>query len=222
MSKISTVKVMGLQRTGTNLMVMMVQKNFINVKITDRRSGWKHGRYCAKRRIGIDPKLIVMVKHPLSWLASAYRWRGKKKFSRFNEYLAQTHEIEIWNAAYKHWLEVNIRHKIFVLYDDLIKDFQHGMDVIGLNLDLRMKAKNYLFIPNGRMGTDGSEQSKQFNPSYYLNQEYLKMYNGLGIGQVADRLDWDVVDKLANETGGSKEWLYELRMKGNEVARQPA
>jgi len=87
---------------------------------------------------GSEPDLLlVIVKHPLSWLPSIYRYRGK---GTFKNYVSNSNEIELWNNRYKNWLKTLKEYtcvKGILKYEDLlvnpllIRDYAQQANLIG-------------------------------------------------------------------------------------------
>jgi hypothetical protein len=117
-------KVIGLQRTGTNLMVALLARNF-HVHSLEIGAEWKHGPVeQPDRRWNHTPaRFVLCVKDPYAWLASCFRYfrvaigtdsTVAPQFVRnssmpFEEFvLTPSYEfaspVHRWNHLYKLWL----------------------------------------------------------------------------------------------------------------------
>src|SRR6185437_7112132 len=68
-------KVFGLQRSGTNLMVALLTRNF-HVHSLEHEAEWKHGPVRMPNRTwnGVPARFILCVKNPYAWVVSCYRY----------------------------------------------------------------------------------------------------------------------------------------------------
>ncbi len=66
------IKLYGLQRTGTNYVTSLIQKNFGDEVIFDN-TGWKHGHHFSYPEPD-EPNVIVVSKNPYAWMLSCYKY----------------------------------------------------------------------------------------------------------------------------------------------------
>src|SRR5205085_704151 len=117
-------KLFGLQRTGTNLMQLLLGRNF-NTISCESGTEWKHGKVADPARTlhGELLRFILCVKNPYAWLDSCYRyfqrsWRADRTvapqfksnptmsfpdFVRSATYNFQS-PVHRWNEMNRHWL----------------------------------------------------------------------------------------------------------------------
>ena len=117
-------KIFGLQRTGTNLMAALLERNF-RVLSLEPRTEWKHGPVGKVQRTwqGQAVRYVVCVRNPYAWLVACYRYFQKVKgldrsiapqFERnasmsFDEFVMTPSygfdsPVARWNQMNLHWL----------------------------------------------------------------------------------------------------------------------
>ena len=55
------IKIFGLQRTGTNFLTDLINKNFKKTKVLVNVGGWKHGTYHTPPIMGREIDVVVLV-----------------------------------------------------------------------------------------------------------------------------------------------------------------
>jgi hypothetical protein len=113
------IKVWGLQRTGTNLVQLLLKENF-NLKVLGDEYGWKHSLPISPVEFKeLDVFHLVLSRNPYTWPLACYNlfkripeeWthcpRFKQRWS-FEEFLQNPHyqysnPIYRWNAFYLYW-----------------------------------------------------------------------------------------------------------------------
>lgn len=115
------MKILGLQRTGTNLAAYLASRNFGVTYLTDEDTGWKHGKYLPGPW-SADAKFILCARHPLAHLLGFWRllnrdyaidgnhppqYRTGMSFAEFLETPCYefANPVDRWNRMYGHWLD---------------------------------------------------------------------------------------------------------------------
>lgn len=151
---IQYIKIFGLQRSGTNYLTDLINRNFKNTRVLVNIGGWKHGTYCAPYVLGQEVDVVVLVKNPYSWLRSVYEYWGpnRKKnigpdlrsvafeqFVRSRAVFEQqrgipflyraANPIQYWNNMCFHWISVQMESKrcVMVSYETLLSNFDLTM-----------------------------------------------------------------------------------------------
>lgn len=130
------VKIYGLQRSGTNFLSHLINKNFENTKSLVNMGGWKHGYYHSAEALGRECHVLAVVKNPYSWLVSMYRYWGPDKQKQigmdlegvtFSEFVRNraiferqkgvpylfraANPVQHWNDMNFHWLSIKLKEK---------------------------------------------------------------------------------------------------------------
>jgi hypothetical protein len=190
----SEAKVYGIQRSGNNWLMWLLAANF-RVNILGNKAGWTHGPVEFSKIRGIDHVFLV-VKHPLCWLPSIYRFRGK---GAFGAYVEKSDEIEKWNTRYTDWLnaaaKLNGTHFQVCRYEDWLADPVGHLEDLWGAAGLERKdgpwkmAKSKM---NKHMGFTGNP----FDADYYLSRRFMNTYPKRIVRMVAKRVDQDLLERL--------------------------
>jgi hypothetical protein len=174
------VKQFGLQRTGTNYLLQLLKANY-KVEVLTNGGGWKHGRYKVPQILGHEVDCVCMVKHPLAWLDSMFRYEGLGPYSyqKFERYVRRGTLVEHWNHAYSNWLDAAAKMKkckmVFLRYDKLLAHPKESCGIMADLLDLERRDRPFKGRFN-RMANDGTISKKKFKRKYWIAKEYLKHY----------------------------------------------
>ena len=220
---IEYVKIHGLQRTGTNYLSHLVNENFTDTQILVNLGGWKHGHYHAPWFLGREVHVLVLVKHPYSWLISMYNYWGLKRELRigmdlrgvsFDNFVRNraifelqrdipylfraSNPIQHWNNMYFHWMTIRLNAKkvCFVKYEELLKNHAETIAKVGEIFQLSRKSE---FVDSDSTFTPSGEtikpaEEKFTSRDYYLQDEYFKFYTPALIEFVNEQLDLEVLD----------------------------
>jgi len=192
-------KVFGAQRSGNNLLLWLLKANY-DVRLSgSAASGCKHGLYVVPNKIGRHLHMIIIAKHPFEWLPSFHRWEvaHDRAPKQFNAFVRNCHPIRYWNGRYEHWLSIDNGglKKIKVRYDDLIYSQKQTCDRIAKAIGFsRTKGKFQSTVK--KMTTRNHPGSSKFDPSYYLKQKYLDLYDRELFRFVRERIDWSIVKRM--------------------------
>ena len=145
------LEVMGVQRTGTNYMRELLQIN-AKRRVLVHEHGGKHGKIVD---LPDDLRIVVVVKHPYSWMQSMLRWKSDETHS----FMREGH-IKIYNEMYRHYMEMIQASDsiISVKYEDLLFDRKAMLEKIcesfGIELygtrDIAKVAENDAFTEERR------------------------------------------------------------------------
>jgi hypothetical protein len=192
----SEAKVYGIQRSGNNLLMWLLAANF-KVRILGNKFGWTHGPMKIVKTLGHAPAVVLLaVKHPLCWLPSIHRHRGK---GAFGAYVEKSKEIEKWNERYTGWLnsaaKLNGTHFQICRYEDWLSNTVGHLEELWGAAGLERKdgpwkmAKSKM---NKHMGFTGN----RFDADYYLSRRYMSTYPRRIVRMVAKRVDQDLLERL--------------------------
>lgn len=222
--KTEYIKIHGLQRTGTNYLSHLVNENFTNSKILVNLGGWKHGHYHAPWFLGQEVHILVLVKHPYSWLVSMYNYWGIKRELRigmdlrgvtFDQFVRNraifelqrdipylfraSNPVQFWNNMYFHWMTIRLNKKkvAFVKYEELLQDPEAVVTRLGETFNISRKPGP--FVNSEKTFTPSGEtiaqaDDKFASKDYYLESEFLKRYTPDLLEFVNNELDLEVLD----------------------------
>ncbi len=197
-SDMKLIKIHGLQRTATNYVQMMLDKNFQDVLVGSNACGSKHGqvflanpnmneeelfakdhipnranKFIAARKEG-NLYFAITMKHPYSWVVSFAKYRSKPINKR---------NVTFWiNKKYNHLnshfvdvLEKNPLNTVMLRYEDIVRDYR-GM--------LKKIQKKFEFTPRGKFTDIVNEirpkrnlSGKKFDKDFYKQHHYMKKLN---------------------------------------------
>jgi len=175
----------------------LLAANFkVNV-LGNKKGGWTHGPMEVVQHIGHEPDLVLLiVKHPLTWLPSIYRYRGK---GAFPEYVASSKEIELWNERYRGWLDASERlckaHFAIIRYEEALEQKERLLEALCGCGGLLRKGGPWRF-PQKHMGKHMSETNKPFRAEYYLGGKYMNTYPRRTLREVRKRVDQEILERL--------------------------
>ena len=206
-----SIKMFGLQRTCTNVVLKGLLENFFVVSREDGRE-WKHGRI---GQSGEDiPIIVCCFREPLAWLVSMYRWsfsddrdgcpRFRKEWS-FEDFMFNPHydwptPLDRWNAINRHyleWIQTHPERGIAVRSEDMMSpdDARRQYVRIGEHFSLRQRGEH---IHVFRYRVDNSQQVSQtlMDFDYYKQRRYLAEYTDDARMSVARHADPWVLEQL--------------------------
>jgi hypothetical protein len=231
-------KMFGLQRTGTNLMVALMQRNF-HVHSLEIGAEWKHGPLQSPDRQwhGAPARFVLCVRNPYAWLVSCYRLFRRThnadcavapQFQRdpsmsFEEFVVSpSYEFETpvhrWNHMNGLWLDTLPagRHTLVRQEDQLegqvgvLERVERELGLTRLSAELRLiEAKiDVNAAPAGPMDRD-----------YCLDREYMSAFGPALLDRVNAALDWDLMARLGYP---AEQWtLAEREIGGLRLTVRP-
>lgn len=180
----------GLQRTATNWVSALLQRNFgISLRNNGDRNSilHKHTRQFFSmtfdefnRKVAVDLKIdlnreqpiyVVCVKHPYSWYLSFREWSLKCKSSHYNRTGNNPEYMDLYNQFYGKWIEFQQHHPdqvFFFRYESLLRSLRSELDQFSITFNLRSKHTPY-------KGVQSVSQSKSFTSTretYYLQKNW--------------------------------------------------
>jgi len=200
MPKTVQVKQFGLQRTGTNWLAVILRRNF-QVAVLVNKGGWKHGGYHVHTNLGHHTHVLVLAKHPLSWLVSMHRYvhaTHKKKKITFPTYVRSTEPIVKWNLYYRYWLDFKPKagtKKAIIRYETLIEHPEATCDRLATKFGFPRKREPFDAFTN-RVRAGEKDSGRPFNMTYYSKNKWMKCYSPQLRDFVSKQLDWSVVKEL--------------------------
>ena len=191
----------------------------VNYRVVPTEIGgqWKHGfvRGFPGYRGDEAVRLIICVKHPLSWLNSFYCWcqnntdsnndfrdpglrlSGFSRSASFAEFLRMPcyehkNPVERWNAMNQHWTTLsNSPDLLQVVRAEDMYDFQGQLAVLG-RIEQAFgceRRRMVLRTEQRRIAPGGMVMAKPMNSVYYLQHRYLQSYSFALIRFVWEQLD---------------------------------
>ncbi len=215
------MKIHGLQRSGTNYLTHLINKNFKNVEVLVNRGGWKHGPYSLKNILGEEElDVIIIVKNPYAWLVSVYEyWKSNNigpnlKNVSFPQFLQMkavfefqsevpylfraSNPIQYWNNMYYHWGSIRLKTKqaYVITYESIIEDPKKALTNLAESYGLELISSYDLItkelLPSGEsLKTSDKEWTKR---DYYLNKGYLRYYTPDLLKFVNDNIDVELMN----------------------------
>ena len=219
------IKIFGLQRTGTNWLRALLQRNY-KVDVMVNQGGWKHGQisWFAQEWNYI----IVLTKHPAAWLVSLWghmnrEYRGQDYFTAQSlaEFIRHpfiipgvtppkphkwrvraSNPIQHYNNTYYHWLSITPGppYVSLIKYEELLAHPEEELDCLAHLMGLQ------------RIGNEWDPVSKTVNPSddrcialsnqdfartsYYLQERYWQEFNEEQVRWIESQLDHDLMVRL--------------------------
>jgi len=225
------IKVLGLQRTGTNYISKLLTKNFPQIEI-DENHGWKHGPYCGY--LFDEPSVIVVSKNIYAWLPSVWKyWKLNQGLGpdlsnlSFEEFVLSspvylegsidvpylmraTNIVQFYQNAYFHWLSIRFsksdRKICLVRYEDILTNYEQTLQDIATTFKLETPKNeniNHEILWNGSL--DSENEKRPFtNRDYYLNKDYMEMYSDALIRFIHKEWDENVMSQLGYRLEKSK------------------
>ena len=193
----SKVKVYGIQRSGNNWLMWMLEANY-RVKVMGSNYGWTHGAYSDDKEVE-DALNIVISKHPIEWLPSMQRFHKKHHGLTLGQFIRDSDSIEQWNSLYLGHISNAEKYKArFVRYDDLLRDPETVLDNL-IDGAFQRKDRPFRSAENQHMSTRMKPTSREFDKNQYLEKHYLKKYTKEELEEVTSRIDWGVAGSLGYE-----------------------
>lgn len=212
------IKQFGLQRSGTNLLRVLLQDNF-DALVHANEGGAKHYEYRVAEVLGRELDCVVCVKDPFSWLTSFHRWYHRNDDTSLRHFVSQpltTHSsvtdqsysaknpVRYWNELNAHWLGIPLREgRILVSrYEDVVEDQERSVcglaDELGLErTSARWKApKRQLRALKEDYAAGSIERRERFDPAYYRERRYLAEFDDECLDFVRSELDPELMDRL--------------------------
>lgn len=188
-------KMFGLHRTGTNLMVALLMRNF-SVHSLEIGAEWKHGPVEDPDRCWHDQlwRFLLCVRDPYAWALSCYRYFRRANGSdatvapqfqsdpsmTFEEFLlTPTYSFDSplhrWNQMNQLWFDTLPRDRtVLVRHEDLLHDQIAVLQEIECALRLKRRAIQ-LQATDEKIDVNASPVGP-FNRDYYLDREYMLEY----------------------------------------------
>lgn len=194
----ANVKVYGIQRSGNNWLMYLLAANFRVEVLGNKKAGGTHDEMNVVGKLGKEPTAVMLaVKHPLCWLPSIWKYRGKDE--PFTSYVQHSDEIERWNEKYRGWLDglrkLNTAGKVIMRYEEWVADPTGKLEEAGRALKLERKDQPWQ-VPQGAMGMHMSPTSSPFHPDFYTQRKFMRYYSRRLIQEVTERLDGSVLLRL--------------------------
>ena len=209
-------KVFGLQRTGTNLMVALLTRNF-HVHSLEIGAEWKHGPVEQPDRTwnNTPARFVLCVKDPYAWLVSCFRYFresvdadstvapqfvGNPSMS-FDEFvMTPSYEfaspVHRWNQMYKLWpATLSAERTVVVRQEDQLSDqiavLAEAQRKLGLTPLGHLQAIAQRVDVEGTLGT-------AMNRSY-LDRQYMASFPPPLLEHVNHILDPELMDRFQYE-----------------------
>lgn len=189
-------KMFGLQRTGTNLMVALMLRNF-DVHSLESGTEWKHGPVKMPQRTwNRQPaRFVLCVKNPYAWAVSCYRYFRKAKgvdATVAPEFLAKPSmsfeefvtgptygfptPIHRWNVMYRLWLNtLPADRTVLVRHEDQLRDQVCVLKTVERRLGLVRRAAALQPI-HERIDVNAKPVGPM-DVRYYEERAYLRKYS---------------------------------------------
>jgi hypothetical protein len=206
-----TLKMFGLQRTCTNVVLKGLKANF-HVQSVEHGREWKHGPV---KKSGEEVQCLVFCfREPLAWLVSMYRFsftgagHGCPHFRpswSFSKFLVSPHyqwetPLDRWNDMNRHYLEWIAAHPqrgIAVRCEDMMSPEQAAQQYLRIGQHFGLVRRAEVVHTFRRRITPTQRIAKRaMNFDYYRERRYLAMYEPQELANVRSRVDPEVVARL--------------------------
>lgn len=186
------VKIYGLKRTGTNYVTLLLRRNY-RLQVHVNKGGWKHGLYRCRELLGRPVNALVVVKHPLPWLVSMYRYQSA--WNHFGNFVKKEDQIVAWNVYGAYWqtMQPSDFKVVFIRFDDIVGNPGEACGRVAAELGLERKTKKFSNVRN-YVKPGEKISTKKFDGSFYTEQRYMRGYRQDLIKFVAERIDPYVLD----------------------------
>lgn len=221
MSEVVPVKQYGEKRTGTNLMLQLLTRNYSNVQVLINAFGWKHGRWqdpaewLGGARTPREDKVafkaytmeqlksylgkivyVVSVKDPRAWVVSIGKFERKMDADE-DYWITRCHA---YSHLYSNWLKLREQFAVEVVrYESLLVAEELVCNKIANSFGLVRKNTEWESVVNAcGCARDGylPMTRRKFDSSFYTARRYLAhvtpaMRVGLERG-----IDWELTARL--------------------------
>lgn len=190
----------GLQRTGTCLLKILVERHLDRLvhseALGDKHHGFNKRQFDLYKANGAGYiKLLISIKNPYAWVVSFSKWTVKHQVFT-DEGVLPLSEVSVdtikrwcdtYNYLYKHWVDLPYEKEV-VCYEDLVRNCRRTLDRIRDKWKLRYKSfptdVDFIVRP-------GQEVSyKLFDPTYYFENRYMLELSDEQVQAVHDNIDW--------------------------------
>jgi hypothetical protein len=208
-------KMFGLQRTGTNLMVALMQRNF-HVHSLEIGAEWKHGPPMSTDRQwnGERARFVLCVRNPYAWMLSCYRLFRRThetdssvapQFRRdpsmsFEEFaVSPSYEFETpihrWNQMNRLWLD-NLPgdRRTVVRQEDQIQGQASVLERV--ERELRLTRLSVELRPIDAKIDINAAPAGAMDRDYCIDREYMSAYGPTLLDRVHVTLDWGLMARL--------------------------
>ncbi|NJL70067.1 MAG: sulfotransferase [Candidatus Competibacteraceae bacterium] len=215
----------GAERTGTNYLKLLVERNIENSLVFPSVFGWKHAvpinhqdwlkradkgnvvmsvdartplPYTAEFLQGVLDKgliYLVNVKDPYASLASFKRFQSKHPWDE----KSIRAWCQRWNRRYAAWLKLaEEKPGVVIRYEDLNENAEAQIAKIADKFGLTRKAQ---FEDEKNVVNPGSDwrvpvASRKFDPTLYSQRRYLKELDPQQLRWATQMIDWRVMEPL--------------------------
>jgi hypothetical protein len=208
-------KVFGLQRTGTNLMVALMQQNF-HVYSLEHDGEWKHGpvREAARQWNGRPVHFVLCVKNPYAWAVSCFRYFRRAHLTdstvapqfradpsmSFEQFLAGPHysfpnPIARWNQMNQLWLATLPKDRsVLVRQEDQLLNQLRSLEAIERWWKLARRLPE--LQPAAERISFRARPAGPLDRDYYLNGMYLTEYSQDLLQRMNSLLDMPLMGQL--------------------------
>lgn len=174
------IRLFGLQRSGTNVIQQLVERNFPQVTV---RSDGKHGPFRKDDAGGY----LLIVKEPWAWLDSVERWKAHDVWSlprrawyrlrgRSMEHHDARHRFIEYLRALDGWRRSLPDPLAVVQYRDLLVRRDEVLGGVGSVLDLEVGEGPFQGV-EARVEPSGDRADEAFDPTPYVERSYLDRYH---------------------------------------------
>ncbi len=210
------IKIHGTLRVGTNYLKKLLDANFRGRALLPEEHGWKHGKIKYSDKF----KYIIMVKDPIAWVLSFWKWEklhNRSDSKNVVEFIENnlTHEklknewsevdvIKVWNKSYQYWMQyVENDNVTLVRYEDLINDFDETMSALMTGINLEKKADVFVNITKRADEWKTQRVMEALNVDSYRKKQYLSVLGAETVSLIRSKLDNKILDVLGYD------YLYE-------------
>lgn len=114
-------------------------------------------------------KFLINIKNPYGWHLSFSKHWQKHKYP---------HHMKTWEDFYTSWFNFyknNSDISMFVKHEDMLRNFENGLEIIKNTFDLTPKSQKYINVTGLLTTTTDCYKDKQFERKlYFMNEEYTK------------------------------------------------
>ncbi len=196
----------GLQRTGTCLLKILVERHLDRLvhseALGDKHQGFNKRQFDLYKVNGAAHiKLLISIKNPFAWVVSFSKWtvrnsvftdEGVKPLSEVSSDTIKRW-CDAYNYLYRHWTCLPYENYI-IRYEDLITDSTRELDCIRRRWGLKFKSAPRHVDNIIRPGQEVSY--RLFDPTYYYENRYMLELHDDQVDTIRGHIDWSFFETM--------------------------
>lgn len=205
------VKIYGLRRSGTHLLLDLVRRH-LDVPATADTGGWRHGPITPM--LGKDTSRLVIVatvRHPIPWLHSMWRlsqkigwWPEMRTFEDFIYWntrgnpTLRTEKVSPWIVKWTYQCAYWLHQPAWIVHhEDLVLSAEAVISALANEYQIKIKSKPTL--PEEFVGPHGKGRARRDVTRELTEEKYMEAWTPELLEYVRGRIDHRVMHELGYE-----------------------